>query len=57
MGKRHFRASTSQRGYVWRLVPGTRAYAHLAGNGRLAVVAQAGYGDLTWWAEGFMRPK
>jgi hypothetical protein len=38
---------------TWRLVRGTRAYAHLAGHGRLAVVTQTGYGDLTWRAEGF----
>jgi hypothetical protein len=39
----------------WNVVHGTGAYAHLAGNGRLAVVASSGsLNDISWRAEGYV---
>jgi hypothetical protein len=40
---------------TWKIVKGTRAYAHLTGNGRLAVVSPtSGGADVTWQAEGYV---
>ena len=40
---------------TWRIASGTAAYADLAGNGRLSVVAETGsLNDITWRAVGYV---
>jgi hypothetical protein len=40
---------------TWKIAKGTKAYAHLQGNGRLAVVADTGsLSDVTWRAVGYV---
>lgn len=40
---------------TWKIAKGTNAYAHLEGNGRLAVVANTGsLNDITWRAVGLV---
>ena len=40
---------------TWKIAKGTKAYAHVEGNGRLAVVAATGsLNDITWRAVGYV---
>jgi len=40
---------------IWKIAKGTKAYANLQGNGRLAVVAETGsLNDVTWRAVGYV---
>jgi hypothetical protein len=40
---------------TWKIATGTKAYAHIKGNGRLGVVASTGsLSDITWRAVGYV---